>query len=177
MRATHRLAATVLMAVLLSIVPASSSSARFVISYWGPTSQDRIAVLEVVKHDNGRRFLQKMTLFFVATCEDATTHDFSITFERRKRLGDGGELVLRQAPTPGEPNSVPYRLDATVRFGEAEGTFELSYTSFRQGGKAQVCTSGVVSFSLARGHGPGERAPVGVTALEVGRDGQVVTAD
>jgi hypothetical protein len=176
MRITHRLAASVVLIVFLSIVPATSSSAGFVISYWGLTSQDRIALLEIVKRDSGARFLREMTMFLIVTCEDTSTHEFAISFDRQKRLGEGGEFELARVARPGEPNSVPYRLQGVVRFGAAEGTFELSYTSFRQDGKAQLCTSGVVEWTLARGHGPGERPPVAddVTFLETGRRGEVV---
>lgn len=177
MRNAHRLTASVGIALLLSTAPATRASAGWVISYWGPTSQDRIALLEVIKRDSGRRFLNTMSLFFIATCEDATTHEFSITFDRRKRLGEDGEFELMRVASPGEPNSVPYRLEGAVRFGAAEGTFELSYASFRQDGRAQLCTSGVVEWTLARGHGPGERAPIhgDVTHLEVDGHGQVGT--
>lgn len=169
MRSPNRIAASVAVALLVSTVPALPSSAAHVISYWGLTSQDRLALVEVVKRDNGLRFLRKVTLFFIVTCEDSSTHEFSTTLESTKRLGEGGEFTLQRPARPGRPNSIPFHLEGTVRFGSAEGTFELRYTSFRKDGEAQLCTTGGVEWSLTRSHGSDREpsAPEDVSGLQL----------
>ena len=134
-----------------------------------------------MKRESGRRFLRSFLIFFTVTCEDGTTGSLhGVGFSpRRLRLGESQEFQLDRRPRPSEPSHYSFHLAGTVRFGSAEGTFELNYASLTEDDQAQLCTTGVVDWSAdRRGSSPARitrtSLPEGVTFLEIDRRGDLV---
>jgi len=148
-----------------------------IITYRGQTSEAKRVRLEVLKRDSGRRFLREFRIFFTVTCEDGSTGSLvGVGFgHRRLRLGEGGEFELVERWDP----VYSFHVAGTVRFGSAEGTFELNYAALTEDDQAQLCTTGVVDWSADRRRSVPARitrtSPAeGVTFLEVDSRGGLV---
>jgi len=90
-----------------------------------------------------------------------------------ERLATEFELVERWDPV------YSFHVAGTVRFGSAEGTFELNYAALTEDDQAQLCTTGVVDWSADRRRSVPARitrtSPAeGVTFLEVDSRGGLV---
>ena len=94
--------ASIVVALMLSVVLALPASAAQIISYEGNTSAatpNRIS-LGVLKRDDGRRFLQRLRIRYTLTCEDASTYTSGVTIRwgRGVRLGEAGEFSWDYPP-------------------------------------------------------------------------------
>lgn len=183
MRTFARKVAVVALTAGLVLILALPASASQIITYRGETSEAERVLLDVLKRDSGRRFLSEFLIFFTVTCEDGSTgwlDGIVIGFwAERLRLGEGGEFQYDLRPQPGQPPNYSLHLAGTVRFGSAEGTFELNYADLTEDDQAQLCTTGVVDWSVDRRRSHPARitrtSPAeGVTFIEMGRRGELV---
>jgi hypothetical protein len=166
---------------MLVVTLVGSASAGQIINYRGETSEAERVRLDILKRDSGRRFLRGFVIFFTVTCEDGSTGSLDGIgfFPRRLRLGEGGEFEFVERSQPSEPSSYSFHGAGTVRFGSAEGTFELNYASLTEDDQAQLCTTGVVDWAADRRRSNPARItrtslPEGVTFLEIDRRGELV---
>jgi hypothetical protein len=127
-----------------------SATAAQEIRYRGETSQGEDVVLRVLKRDSGRRFLLRSYAFFTATCEDSSTHYWSIAFGGRRRLNETGSFQIDFAKTGSAHNTHAYHIGGTVGFSSAEGTLEFRYASLNDAEEPQLCTSGELSWTARR---------------------------
>ena len=181
MKNLARCALLLSLTAMLIVTLVGPASAGQIIIYRGETSEAEPVSLGVLKRDSGRRFLRGFVIFFTVTCEDGSTGSLDgIGFwPRRLRLGESGKFQIDSRPQPSEPSSYSIHLAGTVRFGSADGTFELNYASLTEDDQAQLCTTGVLDWSADRRKSDPARItrmslPDGVTFLEVDRRGEVV---
>jgi hypothetical protein len=143
------------------------------INYRGSTSQDERMRLEILKKDDGRRFLRGGILYFTTNCEDPSAEVFGISLGRA-RLDDSGGFLLERRNTG--IFSFSYTFDGVVRWGGAAGTFEFNYPTLTEDDQAQLCTTGVLDWTADRlGSRPARPlpAPDDVTMLKIDRDGEL----
>ncbi|HET6712629.1 MAG TPA: hypothetical protein VFI59_02840 [Actinomycetota bacterium] len=183
MKTPARCALVLTLTATLVVTLVGSASAGQIITYRGETSEAERVRLDVLKRDSGRRFLGEFLISFTVTCEDGSTGwlpGIGIGFwAERLRLGEGGEFQYDLRPQPGQPPSYSFHLAGTVRFGSAEGTFELNYASLTEDDQAQLCTTGVLDWAADRRRSnpariTGTSLPEGVTFLEIDRRGDLV---
>ena len=173
-----RCALVLTLTAMLVVTLVGSASAVQIITYRGETSDAQTVRLAILKkRDSGRRFLQGSTVFFTVTCDDGSTGTLAGLGARgmKLRLGEGGEFQFDSPPRqPGEPSDVTWHFAGTVRFGSAEGTFELNYANLTEDDQAQLCTTGVLDWAAdRRGSNPARITrtsfPEGVAFLEIDR--------
>ena len=181
MKKLARGALVLALTAMLVVTLVGSASAGQIITYRGETSEGKNVRLAVLKRDSGRCFLEFFVISFTVTCEDGSTGSLAgLGFiPRRLRLGEGGEFEFVERSQPSEPSSYSFHAAGTVRFGSAEGTFELHYASLTEDDQAQLCTTGVLDWSADRRKSDparitGTSRPEGVTLLEVDRRGELV---
>jgi len=93
--------ASIVVALMLSVVLALPASAAQIISYEGNTSAstpNRIS-LGVLKRDDGRRFLQRLRIRYTLTCEDASTYTSGVTIRWDEAFGSV-KLAISPGTTP-----------------------------------------------------------------------------
>ena len=154
MRTARRTIASVIAALLLSVVLALPASAAQVISYRGNTSAptpNRFH-FSVLKRDDGERFLQRLRIRYTVTCEDASTvaSNISIRWARGPRLGEAGEFSW-DYPPEGYPSSWYIAVEGAIGFRNASGTVtsaESILTDDRT--DSQVCTTGDLTWTAER---------------------------
>lgn len=179
MKNLARCALVLALTAMLVVTLVGSASAVQIITYRGQTSDAQTVRLAILKKgDSGRRFLQGFTVFFTVTCEDGSTGWLAGLGARgmKLRLGEGGEFQYDSRPEPSEPSSYSFHFAGTVRFGSAEGTFELNYASLTEDDQAQLCTTGVLDWAADRRRSnpariTGTSLPEGATFLEIDRRG------
>ena len=186
MRSSARGSVVVVLAAVLTVAIVLPAWAGQIITYEGKTSQappfDDVG-LSMLKRDSGRRFLRTFFIFFTETCEDGSTTLLSgIGFNRRRgiRLGENGEFRIDYEPEE-QLSIYAYHVIGTVGFGSGDGTFELRFANLNESEEPQLCTTGVVDWSVDRtGSRPTRISrtslPAGVTFFEVGRHGELVEA-
>ena len=182
MKTLARCALVLTLTATIVVTLVGSASAGQIITYRGETSEAGRVRLDVLKRDSGRRFLNEFLILFTVTCEDGSTGwlgGIMVGFGPGLRLGEGGEFQYDSRPQPGQPSGYSFHVAGTVRFGSAEGTFELNYASLTEDDQAQLCTTGVLDWSAdRRGSNPaqitGTSLPEGVRFLEIDRRGDLV---
>jgi hypothetical protein len=164
MRNLTRTLGPILIALSLSVVLALPASAARIITYRGETSaaKPNRVVLNVLRKDNGRRFLRNFGFIYTLTCEDASTETWVTTWgfgRDGRRLGDGGEFSFHWE-SPFDDLAV----EATVGFRHATGTFEAASPRFTDDHQdTQICTTGPLTWTAER---TGSR-PARLTAANV----------
>lgn len=163
---------------VLTVILALPASAGQLIGYNGQTSQDQDVRLQILKRDNGRRFIRDFTIMFTTTCEDSTTQDFGLGMRPGRRLSETGGFQKDYSRT-GEIFDYSFHLAGSVGFKSANGTFEFNYATLTGDDQAQLCTTGTVDWSADRGRAQPARTaapsmPDGVTFLKIDRHGQLV---
>jgi hypothetical protein len=171
----HRCALVFTMIAMLGLTLALPALAGQRINYRGRTSQDQRIRFEILKKDDGRRFLGELVIYMTLTCEDASTEDFGIGFGARVPLGDDGSFEMHQVYSG--LFGYAYDIHGIVRWGSAEGTLEISAPGLTEdGGAAMFCTTGLVDWTAervrSRPAGP-LAAPDGVTMVKIDRDGEL----
>jgi hypothetical protein len=151
MRTVTRTAASIVVALTLSVVLAIPASAAQIISYRGETSAPRWnrMAFQVLKKDNGRRFVHRIGLRFTLTCEDATTEDWVLGiffFGGAPRLGDGGEFSIED-----DFGSEYFAVDGVIGFRHASGTVVDTQARLTEDHlDSQVCTTGDLTWTAER---------------------------
>lgn len=147
-RLRYRLA-TAALAASLGLGLATPAGAGGLVTYRGGTSQDTPVRLYVEKKDSGRRFLRLfIARGFAVTCEDATTHRFSLTHTANQNLGKDG--VFEIGSEQSGLLSFHYVANGIIRFKRASGTFDFRLANFDVGGSAQLCSTGLLEWSAVR---------------------------
>src|ERR671913_560008 len=99
MKAIARSALVLTVIATLGLSLAAPAAAAQRINYRGRTSQDQRIRFEILKKDDGRRFLRDLVIIMTLTCEDASIMNFGIGFGGRTRLGDDGSFEMHQVNT------------------------------------------------------------------------------
>ena len=148
--------ASIVVALMLSVVLALPASAAQIISYEGNTSAstpNRIS-LGVLKRDDGRRFLQRLRIRYTLTCEDASTYTSGVTIRwgRGVRLGEAGDFSWDYPPDgEGSRSSWHFAVEGAIGFRNASGnvtTAEAILTDDHT--DAQFCTTGDLTWTAER---------------------------
>ena len=143
------------------------------INYRGSTSQGERMRIEILKKDDGRRFLSGGILYFTTNCEDPSVEVFGISLPRA-RVDDTGAFLVERRNTG--IFSFSFTFDGVIRWGGAAGTFEFNYPTLSEDDQAELCTTGVLDWSADRvGSQPARplSAPDGVTMIKIDRDGDL----
>lgn len=136
---------------LLGVAIAPDSTAGQLITYKGHTSEDDPVWLYVVKKDSGRRILRLFVARrFTLTCEDSSTHGYSLTVNLFSNLGTDGTFQVEH--DPGGVRPWAFSIDGTVKFARGEGTFRFDAAGLDDEGSAQLCTSGDLEWTVERVH-------------------------
>jgi hypothetical protein len=151
MRTPRHPGISIALALVLSVMLAVPAFAARNISYRGETSAPswhRIRV-GVFKKDDGRRFLQLITLRYTITCEDATTERWeTIVFwgGRGQRLDESGAFsFVADAP------DTYFSMSGDIGFGQASGAAEIITARLTDDqSDAQLCTTGALTWSAER---------------------------
>jgi hypothetical protein len=154
MRTLTRTVVPTVLALGLSVALAIPASASRSITYGGHTSAsspNRFR-LEVVKKDNGRRFLRGADIEYTATCEDASTSQGGFGFTvfggggGDLRIGANGELSTEQ-----DLGDFFLAIDGVIGFRHAEGTMVFSQADLTDDHQdAQLCTTGELTWTAER---------------------------
>jgi hypothetical protein len=145
-----RRACLTVVALCASLALAIPASASQIILYRGKTSQDAMVRLYVLKRDDGRRYVRTFEIRFMATCEDASTHEFQIRSEIQRPIREDNSFQVDKGDYPGDPYVDAYHIEGTVAFRAAQGSFVFSYPSFNAVEEVQLCTSGLLDWSAER---------------------------
>jgi hypothetical protein len=151
MRTLRHAGMSIALALALSIMLAAPAFAARAISYRGETSATswhRIG-LGVLKKDDGRRFLQFVTLRYTITCEDATTERWETFFfwsGRGLRLDENGAFAL----IVDEPEAY-FSMSGDIDFRRASGAVEIVTARLTDDqSDAQLCTTGALTWTAVR---------------------------
>lgn len=152
MRKLSRIIAAVCLALSLLPVLASPASAARAVTYRGSTSAppDNRIHLQVLKKENGRRFLNRVDIDLTITCpEDATTESWSVGFS----WGVRGEPIQSDGEFSFEYGFVGefFALGGDIDFGRAQGTAEFLVARLTQDHMdSQICTTGELTWTADR---------------------------
>ena len=174
MRTARQTFASIIVALMLSVVLALPASAAQFITYEGNTSAatpNRIG-LGVLKRDDGRRFLQRLRIRYTLTCEDASTYTSGVTIHwgRGVRLGEAGEFSWEYPPDgEGQPSSWHFAVEGAIGFRNASGNV-TSADAVLTGDHtdAQICTTGDLTWTAERTDTRPARLTDGTTAHGTG---------
>jgi hypothetical protein len=151
MRTPRHAGKSIALALALVVMLAVPAFAARNISYRGETSAPswhRIRV-GVFKKDDGRRFLQLITLRYTITCEDATTERWETFFlwgGRGLRLDENGGFSI----VADEPDTY-FSMSGDIGFGQASGAAEIIAARLTDDqSDAQLCTTGALTWSAER---------------------------
>lgn len=156
MRTALQTFASIIVALMLSVVLALPASAAQVITYQGNTSAatpNRIG-LDVLKRDDGRRFLQKLRVRYTLTCEDASTYTSGVTihWSRGPRLSETGEFSWDYPyASDTEPSSWYFAVEGAIGFRNASGSVTTADAVLTDDFiDAQICTTGDLTWTAER---------------------------
>jgi hypothetical protein len=151
MRTLRHAGISIALALVVSIMLATPAFAARNISYRGETSAPswhRIG-LGILKKDDGRRFLQVLTLRYTFTCEDATTErweTFVFWGGRGMRLDENGAFSF----VIDRPDAY-FSMSGDVGFREADGMVEIITARLTDDqSDTQLCTTGELTWSAER---------------------------
>jgi len=151
MRTLRHAGTSIALALVLSIMLATPAFAARNISYRGETSApswNRIG-LGILKKDDGRRFIQVLTLRYTFACEDATTErweTFVFWGGRGLRLDENGAFTF----VMDQPDAY-FAMTGDVGFRLASGTVEIITARLTDDqSDSQLCTTGELTWSAER---------------------------
>jgi hypothetical protein len=150
MRTARRTIASIIGALLLSVVLAITASAHQVITYKGNTSgatPNRIR-FSVLKRDDGQRFLRgPVEMRLQATCEDdSTVQIWWIISRARARLGEAGEFSWDF-----DARGTYLAMEGAIGFRNASGTaIGVTARLINDHTDSQVCTTGDLTWTAER---------------------------
>ena len=150
MRTLSRTAVPLVMALTLSVALAIPASAARTITYRGETSAatPNHAGINVLKKDNGQRFLRRFVFRYTLTCEDASTEQWGIAwiFGKDRRIGDDGAFSFSF-----DVGSEYLAVEADIGFRHVTGTFETATARFTDDHQdTQICTTGPLTWAAER---------------------------
>ena len=149
MRVRSRAVVSIAVAILLSLTIALPASADWTIEYRGETSAPSFNRVKayVIKHSDGRRILQYLSIQSVLTCEDATTSRIAASL-RIGRLAEDGSFSKEIHTQDGR---YYVRMDGTMGFRQGSGTWVLNHPKLTpDGSDAQLCTTGEQTWTVER---------------------------
>jgi len=166
---TTRTAVSITVALALAVTLAVPASAARLIHFDGKTSAAptwRHVTIDVLKKDDGRRFLRAISIDFTLTCEDATTEAWTTDFfmGAGMRLDDGGEFAFEE-----DFDFMYFAMDGAIGFRHASGSLLVSAARLTDDHQeTQFCTTGELTWTARRSGSTHARLEAGTVADRTG---------